>query len=263
MARLFLILSIVIGLGAAFLGYKATEQAKALQTDLSDTKTTLATTKDKLKKTEGELADTKKTLEETQATLKKTEDDLTAAKTAADMAKADLAKAEAAAKDAEQKLAALQGDFDKMKTEIGDVKPAELAAKIKDLNDAKAKLETELAESKQVQESLKKKADDAEAQFAAKDRAIAEYKAGYVRNGLSGKVLAYNPGWNFVVLNLGDKAGLKSGAQLVVTRSGAMVGKIKVTTVEPSTSIADVLPGTIARGDSVQPGDTVIFQGDR
>jgi len=42
-----------------------------------------------------------------------------------------------------------------------------------------------------------------------------------------------------------------------------MVGKVRVTTVEPSTAIADVLPGTLAKGQSVQPGDTVIFQGGR
>ena len=36
-----------------------------------------------------------------------------------------------------------------------------------------------------------------------------------------------------------------------------------MTSVEPSTSIADVLPGTVRKGVSVQPGDTVIFEGAR
>jgi len=263
MARLFLILSIVIGLGAAFLGYKATEQAKALQTDLSTTKADRDKTKSDLKKTQGELADTKKSLEESEAAKKKAEEDLTKAQTDLTAAKAAQKKAEDDAMEAATKLAAVQADLDKIKTQFEGVKPEELAAKIKDLTDAKAKLETELAESKQVQESLKKKADEAEAQFATKDRQIAEYKQGYVQKGLTGKVLAYNPGWNFVVLSLGDRNGLKSGVQLVVTRAGAMVGKVKVTTVEPTSSIADVIPGTVARGESVQPGDSVIFQGDR
>ena len=50
---------------------------------------------------------------------------------------------------------------------------------------------------------------------------------------------------------------------MVVTRAGSMVGKVRVTTVEPNSAIADVLPGTIARGDSVQPGDSVVFEGQR
>lgn len=263
MARLFLILSIVIGLGAAFLGYKATEQAKALQTDLSTTKTERDKTKSDLKKTQGELTETKATLEKTQADLKQKEDDLAKTQTELTAAKAAQKKAEDDAMEATTKLTALQGELDKIKEQFKGVEPDKLVATIKDLTDAKAKLETEIAESKQVQESLKKKADELEAQFAAKDRTIAEYKSGYVRNGLSGKILAYNPGWNFVVVNIGDKAGLKAGAQMVVTRSGAMIGKVKVTTVEPSTAIADVLPGTLARGETVQPGDSVIFQGDR
>ncbi|MEQ1860108.1 MAG: hypothetical protein ABMA13_09240 [Chthoniobacteraceae bacterium] len=263
MARIFLILSIVLALGAAFLGYKSTEQAKALQTDLSNTRADLAKTKAELKKTQGELEDTKKELADTQDRLKKTEDELTSTKGMLDTAKADLVKAQTEAADATTKLAGVQGELDKIKEQFKGIEPDKLVASIKDLNDSKAKLETELAEAKQVQATLQQKKDEAEAQFATKDRTIAEYKSGYVRNGLTGKVLAYNPGWNFVVVNLGDKAGLKSGVQMVVTRSGAMIGKVKVTTVEPSTAIADVLPGSLARGESVQPGDTVIYQGAR
>lgn len=263
MARYALIFSILIGLGAAFLGYKATEQAKVLQTDLSSAKADRDTAKTQLKKKEGELADAKKAQADAEDAQKKAETDLATAKMEADKAKADLAKAEAAQKEAEQNYAAAKADLDKINEIFKDVKPDELRAKIAELNDAKTKLETELSESKQVQAALQKKADEAEAQFAAKDRAIKEYKDQYVRNGLQGKVLAYNPGWNFVVVNIGDKAGLKSGVQMVVTRAGAMIGKVKVSTVEPSTAIADVLPGTLARGESVQPGDTVIYEGTR
>jgi chromosome condensin MukBEF ATPase and DNA-binding subunit MukB len=263
MARLFLILTIVIGLGAAFLGYKATEQAKALQTDLSNTRADRDKTKQTLKKTEDDLADTKKTLEETEGKLKTAEGERDAAKMAADQAKADLAKAQQELESKTAELAKVEAARKELEAKIGPIPPEQLAAKMNELSEAKAKLETELAESKQVQESLKKKAEDLEAEFEAKDRTIAEYKQGYVRNALTGKVLAYNPGWNFVVLNLGDKNGLKSGVNMVVTRAGAMIGKVRVTTVEPTTAIADVLPGTLARGQSVQPGDTVIYQGER
>lgn len=263
MARLFLFLSIVIGFGAAFLGYKATEQAKVLQEDKRSAIEDRDKTKGELTKSQKELADTKKTLEETEAAKKTAEDAATAAKAAADMAKADLVKAETAAKDTEMKLAGIQGELDKIKAQFEGVDPKQLGDKVKELTETKTKLETELAEGKLMVEAATRAKEAAEAQLSGKERTIEEYKRGYVRNGLTGKVLAYNPGWNFVVVNLGDKAGLKSGVQMVVTRAGAMIGKLKVTTVEPNQSIADVLPGTIARGESVQPGDTVIFQGDR
>jgi cell shape-determining protein MreC len=134
---------------------------------------------------------------------------------------------------------------------------------MEELSKDKVKAETELAEAKAVQESLKARADELAASMETKERVIQEYKSNTVRQGLTGKVVAYNPGWNFVVLNIGDKAGLKAGVQMVVLRGGNMVGKLKVTSVEPSTAIADVLPGTLARGDSVQPGDSVVFEGNR
>jgi archaellum component FlaG (FlaF/FlaG flagellin family) len=127
----------------------------------------------------------------------------------------------------------------------------------------KTRAETELAEAKAVAESLKARTDELSNAVDTKERKIKEYQDNFVRQGLSGKVVAYNQGWNFVVLNIGDKAGLKAGVQMVVLRGGNMVGKVKVTSVEPSTAIADVLPGTVGRGESVQPGDTVVFEGNR
>jgi hypothetical protein len=65
------------------------------------------------------------------------------------------------------------------------------------------------------------------------------------------------------VLSIGDKAGLKSGVQMIVVRGNQAIGKVRVTSVEPNTAIADVLPGSMARGQSVQAGDTVIYEGSR
>ena len=50
-------------------------------------------------------------------------------------------------------------------------------------------------------------------------------------------------------------------APLLVVRGNEPIARLRVTSVEPSTSIADVLPGSVRRGMTVQPGDTVIFEG--
>jgi hypothetical protein len=263
MARFVLIFTILIGLGAAFLGWKTKEQAETLQGSLKQSRQDLATAKTTLKKTETELGTTKATLTETEGKLTQTQTELTNAKGEAANAKEALAKVEAAAKENADKVADIQAQFAALKEKIGDIKLEEIGPKIKELTETRTRLETELAEAKQVGEGLKKQKDEIEATVAAKDRTIAEYKQGFVKNALTGRVLAFNPGWNFVVMNLGDKQGIKVGAQMVVTRAGAMVGKVKVTSVEPSQSIGDVLPGTVARGETVQPGDTVVFEGSR
>jgi hypothetical protein len=165
---------------------------------------------------------------------------------------------------ANQKIAAVQKQLDELeKLGINPGKIEELGTRLKELADAKVRLETELAEAKQVQEALNQKAAALEGEVQTKDNTITAYKHKLVQPGLTGRVLAYNPGWNFVVLSIGDKAGLKSGVNMVVTRGGAMIGKVRVTTVEPNTAIADVLPGTLAKGESVQPGDSVIYEGKR
>ena len=261
-ARVLLISSILIGFVSAYFGYQTKERAVVLQDTLKTTKTSLAQTTTKLKTTEKELDGTKTTLEETKGTLKQREDELGTIKGQLDTAKSDLAKAQTDVEGKDKELADAKAKLDEA-MKAGGANPGELAQKIKDLQDAKNKAEIELAESKQIAEALKAQADQLQASADAKDTVIKGYKDNTVRQGLSGKVVAYNPGWNFVVLNIGDKAGLKSGVPMLVLRGGNMVGKLKVTSVEPNTAIADVLPGTIARGDSVQPGDSVVYQGSR
>ena len=79
--------------------------------------------------------------------------------------------------------------------------------------------------------------------------------------GLEGQILAVNSAWNFVVISLGDRQGVVPHAEMIVMRDGQRVGKVKITSVEPSTSIADVVPGSVSRGSSVRPGDRVIYPG--
>jgi hypothetical protein len=79
--------------------------------------------------------------------------------------------------------------------------------------------------------------------------------------GVRGTVLAVNQAYNFVVLNLGGRQGLESNAEMLVLRSGTVIGKIRVSSVEPATAIGDIVTSSLARGVQVQPGDTVIYAG--
>jgi len=78
---------------------------------------------------------------------------------------------------------------------------------------------------------------------------------------IRGTVLAVNQAYNFVVLNLGDRQGLEPNAEMLVLRDTTIIGKIRISSVEPATSIGDILGNSLARGVQVQPGDTVIYAG--
>ena len=79
--------------------------------------------------------------------------------------------------------------------------------------------------------------------------------------GVRGTVLAVNQAYNFVVLNLGGRQGIEANTEMLVLRNGALIGKIRVSSVEPATAIADIISNSLARGVQVQPGDVVIYAG--
>jgi peptidoglycan hydrolase CwlO-like protein len=263
MARVLLILSIVLTLVTAGIGFMAKQKVDALQGDLLSSKRDLNATRTTLTKTRTELDGTKKDLADTKQQLDDRSADLAKAKTELDNAQRDLAKANADVEAKTKQMADIQAQLAAIKGSIGEVSPEQLGTKIKELSDMNTRLSTELAEAKQVQETLNERVRMQEEQVATKQREVDAYRNVTVRQGLSGRILAYNPGWNFVVLSVGDKAGLKAGVQMIVARGNQMIGKVRVTSVEPNTAIADVLPGTVARGQSIQAGDTVIYEGSR
>lgn len=81
------------------------------------------------------------------------------------------------------------------------------------------------------------------------------------RAGVHGTVLAYNQAYNFVVLNLGARNGVETNSEMLVLRDGTLIGKIRISSVEPATAIGDIMSNSFARGVQVQPGDTVIYAG--
>jgi len=81
------------------------------------------------------------------------------------------------------------------------------------------------------------------------------------RAGVHGTVLAYNQAYNFVVLNLGARNGVEPNSDMLVLRDGTLIGKIRISSVEPATAIGDIMSNSLARGVQVQPGDSVIYAG--
>jgi len=80
-----------------------------------------------------------------------------------------------------------------------------------------------------------------------------------VHPSIRGTVMAVNQAYNFVVLNLGNRQGLEPNAEMLVLRDTTIIGKIRISSVEPATAIGDILGNSLARGVQVQPGDTVIY----
>ena len=126
--------------------------------------------------------------------------------------------------------------------------------------EATADQQAQFAEQQTLIAKLQSDLDSARSQLSTLTKKEQDRQQQRMRNGLQGRVLAVNPAWNFVVLNLGDKNGVVSNAELLVKRGSQFIGKVRVTSVEPSTSIADIVTNSVPQGATISPGDDVIYQ---
>ena len=257
MPKIVLGVAIVLMLATAFFGFS--------------TKGTVNGLRDNLKSTNEHLQTAQKTVSKAQEDAKAAVDAAAAEKQRADAAAADLAtaksdaqKAADQAKDAQTKLDAATAQVDELTKKLAagpagnNAAPSDELAKLEgELKDAQAKL----AEAEQVKATLENKSKAAEREPSDLRQKEQLRQGGLMRPGLEGQVLAVNGGWNFVVLSLGDRQGAVMNAEMIVVRGDTMIAKIRITSVEPSSSVADIVPGSLARGARVQPGDRVIFKG--
>ena len=202
------------------------------------------------------------------------------------------AKAEAALAQAEKEKADLKGKLDASQQEIaalrqraagtqtnsnpsapGNPAPADnalgadLQSQIDDLRhqlDGAEKEKALLAEKLQdAQErpAAPKEAPKAETKKKRETASVQRESGSRHRAGVHGTVLASNQAYNFVVLNLGARNGVEPNSEMLVLRDGTLIGKIRISSVEPATAIGDIISNSLARGVQVQPGDSVIYAG--
>lgn len=264
MAKVFIGIAMLLMLATAGVAFMLKGNVDKLQSKYTETKTKIADA-------EGKARAAKTDAEKAQVEAKTASEKAAAAEQAAqakgkeaDDAKMQLAEAKTAVdaqaakvKELEAKLASgtptgvKQEDFDAVKAQLAEATTKAQNAE-KERDEAKVAADAAVAAGKANADAV------ADLRKKFKDRESGFYKA-----GIQGRVLAMNSGWNFAVLSVGDKQGVMVNQTLLVVRGNQPVARLRITSVEPSTSIADVLPGTVVKGTSVQPGDTVIFEGGR
>ena len=79
-----------------------------------------------------------------------------------------------------------------------------------------------------------------------------------LRPDLKGKVIAVDPKYEFIVLDIGLDDGVLARGEMLVNRSGKLVAKVRILSAGPHRSVANVLPdwkqGEIMEGDFVLVG---------
>jgi DNA polymerase III gamma/tau subunit len=147
----------------------------------------------------------------------------------------------------------------------GNAQSPDLQSQVDDLRrqlDGAEKEKALLAEKLQdAQERPVKEAPKAGTRKTRETASVQRQVSSSHRAGVRGTVLAYNQAYNFVVLNLGARNGVEPNSEMLVLRDGTLIGKIRISSVEPATAIGDIMSNSLARGVQVQPGDSVIYAG--
>ena len=198
-----------------------------------------------------------------------------------------VAKAEAALAQADKEKADLKGKLDASQQEIAalrqratgtqtnsnppapadNAQSSDLQSQVDDLRhqlDGAEKEKALLAEKlqdAQQRPAQVKEAPKTETRKRRETASVQRESSSSHRAGVHGAVLAYNQAYNFVVLNLGARNGVEPNSEMLVLRDGTLIGKIRISSVEPATAIGDIMSNSLARGVQVQPGDSVIYAG--
>ena len=250
MTRISLIIAIVAALAVGVLNFvKVKEKIDTLITERNDWHGKYDTTfKD--------LTTTKKTLATTEKDLKQTKDTLDAT-----TAERDKAVAEAAA-------------LTKKATELTE----KLSKTTSDLRDTQQQLEayrvtgwtpdrilTADKEIKQLQQSLAVANEEKTLLFnnlrSVQNKYDALTKEDYhgppLPAKLAGKIQVVDPKWDFVVVNFGGDQGALDNGELLVSRNGKLVAKVRIQSVQKDRCIANIMPGwklgDLMEGDQVIP----------
>lgn len=203
-------------------------QLKLLETITDNRYEEIYATKDELKKTKDELLKTQQELAQTKLELEN--------------ARKEIANLQEQVKAKEAEIAAAKQKIGELETEI-----AGLNQKIEEIKQQIAKLEEEKLQLADDNQRLKVEIRNATPQ----DQPL-------IKRGTAGHVVAVNPDWNFVVIDIGLTNGLQRNAVMILHRGPQVLGRVRVTMVRDTSAIADIdreWPGAVAP----ETGDQVLY----
>lgn len=188
--------------------------------------------------------------QDTKDELDRTKEDLANTRRELEMTKQQLA-------DAREEIERLNGVVAEKQREISD-----LNGQIDVLNEEKAGLEAQIADKEdeiaQLQSDKASLEDDKamlEAQLEKCSSTLDTSKS--LPPGTQGTIVALNKEWQYAVIDLGSNQAAVLGAELMVHRGDAYMGKVRIVAVRDDVSIVEFVAGTDF--SAIKEGDDVLF----
>ena len=261
MGKILIIVSIVLAAASAGVGFVNRSHLLKTKEDLAASQQETVTVKTNLEGEIKKLGEADKTISEMTVVKQGLDSDLAKQRTEVSAKITQLTEAQSKLTKAEGDLAIANTDILTKAEKITQLEAQVAAA----ATAVQTPVSTEEDKARITElETLNTKLDEdnknLEGKLVALQKAAREKETKQGLTRVTGRVLAVNQAWNFVVLSLGNKSGIESNMEFLVKRGSTLIGKVRTTTVEPATSIADIIPASLARGLSIQPGDDIIYQ---
>lgn len=267
---LIILIALALAGGSFYLFQKERTKSLELEEKLDEINTKQRITENRLKESEKFISDLQSKLQEAKVQIDTLNTGLQQEKTVRQEALAklevlrvDLDEQKRLRSDLEKKFNQAQEDVRKTQAQLKDLDSEKTALEIK-IKDLETKSNVELGKivvspeaAVTKQKTKKEKAVKPAAQPKPKPVASPKSKVKTtVVAGPEGKVLVINKDYNFIVINLGGKDGVKEGDIFSVYHDAKYLGDVKVEKVHDAMSAAGFVSGTVK--DNVAEGDKVV-----
>lgn len=244
--RISLVVAILAGLATLYFSHvKVSDRITTLTTERDTAQNAQRTAEEQQRKAEKERRAAREDLEKANKEL--------ADKTAAlEATGARLAEQEKRANQVSEELTRITGERNEAQTELAVWKQLEVTPdQIKNFKAQLSRVNEERERFADENKILLRRNNELKVQLS---RYIGDEIDPKMPN-LAGKIVAVDPKYDFVVLDVGGNQGVVENGKLLVNRDGKLVAKVRVTKVEPTRSIANIMPewkqGDVMEGDQV------------
>lgn len=247
--RISLIVAILAGLGAGVVSYlEMSDKIPALVKQRDDENTAKKNEMAAHTKTKGEL---KKTVAE----LNQTKTDLADMTKERDRYQASSDQNKRRADELSSKLADTTGRLTVAENKLAQytatqLTPEQILTLNKQLKDSRLEIEVVNSEKVVLLHNIGRLTNEL-------NRILGPTEYVKLRPDLHGRILVVDPKWDFVVLDIGEDQGALPDGELLVSRGGKLVSKVKIRTVQKDRAIANLVPGwklgDMIEGDEVSP----------
>ena len=175
--------------------------------------------------------------------------------------KLEISQIESAISKAEEEVAAIEAKTNALQRELDAI-----GVSPDTLLEEKDAIEKAIVLANEESETLKGEIDLTRNVIAGNRQAISAINARLQKRKeaigarqLTVRVQDVNDEFGFVVLNAGKSGGVASDSQFLILRGSTLIAKVAASTVQPGSTVANLVPGSLAEGAVIMPGDTAIL----